>query len=124
MTGLYYYDNTVVQKAKQLNPSARGELEITDLNKLYLAEGGLQTVLLEKDIAWLDAGTHESLIHASNFVASIEKKQGMKVSCLEEIAYRRGFIDLKQLEKLAQPLLKNKYGQYLMKIVNDEKLKK
>jgi glucose-1-phosphate thymidylyltransferase len=123
VTGLYYYDNTVVEKAKQLKPSARGELEITDLNKLYLAEGTLKTELLGRGMAWLDTGTHESLIQASNFIASIEQRQGLKVSCLEEIAYRRGFIDVKQLEKLAQPLLKNQYGQYLMKIVNDKQLK-
>ena len=124
VTGLYYYDNTVVEKAKKLKPSARGELEITDLNKLYLAEGSLKIEQLESQIKWLDTGTHESLSQASNFVASIEKIQGVKVSCLEEIAYTHGFIDIKQLEKLAQPLLKNQYGKYLMKIVNDEKLKK
>ena len=124
VTGLYYYDNTVVEKAKKLKPSARGELEITDLNKLYLAEGSLKIELLERQIEWLDTGTHESLSQASNFVASIEKIQGVKVSCLEEIAYRHGFIDVKQLEKLAQPLLKNQYGRYLMKIVNEEKFKR
>lgn len=123
VTGLYYYDNTVVEKAKRLKPSARGELEITDLNRLYLEEGSLKTELLGRGMAWLDTGTHESLIQASNFIASIEQRQGLKVSCLEEIAYRRGFIDVQQLEKLAQPLLKNQYGQYLMKIVNDKQLK-
>lgn len=122
VTGLYYYDNTVVEKAKQLKPSARGELEITDLNKLYLAEGTLKTELLGRGMAWLDTGTHESLIQASNFIASIEQRQGLKVSCLEEIAYRRGFIDVAQLEKLAQPLLKNQYGQYLMKLVNNKQM--
>ena len=118
VTGLYYYDNTVVEKAKTLEPSARGELEITDLNKLYLAEGNLRTELLGRGMAWLDTGTHESLIQASDFVASIEQRQGLKVSCIEEIAYRKGYIDAEQLEKLALPLLKNQYGQYLMKLLD------
>ncbi len=118
VTGLYYYDNTVVEKAKSLKPSARGELEITDLNKLYLEEGTLKTELLGRGMAWLDTGTHESLIQASNFVASIEQRQGLKVSCIEEIAYRYGYIDADQLKKLAEPLLKNQYGQYLMKIID------
>lgn len=120
VTGLYFYDNTVVQKAKSLKPSARGELEITDLNKLYLQEGTLKTELLGRGMAWLDTGTHESLIQASNFVASIEQRQGLKVSCLEEIAYRRGFIDAAQLRKLAEPLQKNQYGQYLMKLLEKD----
>lgn len=118
VTGLYYYDNTVVQKAKSLKPSARGELEITDLNKLYLEEGTLQTELLGRGHAWLDTGTHESLIQASNFIASIEQRQGLKVSCIEEIAYRKGYIDDEQLRKLAEPLAKNQYGQYLLKMLD------
>ncbi|UKN02855.1 glucose-1-phosphate thymidylyltransferase RfbA [Paracrocinitomix mangrovi] len=120
VTGLYYYDNTVVEKAKSLKPSARGELEITDLNKLYLAEGTLQTELLGRGMAWLDTGTHESLIQASNFIASIEQRQGLKVSCIEEIAYRKGYIDENQLKKLAEPLSKNQYGQYLLKLLDQK----
>ncbi|WP_066759903.1 glucose-1-phosphate thymidylyltransferase RfbA [Crocinitomix algicola] len=122
VTGLYFYDNTVVKKAKTLKPSARGELEITDLNKCYLAEGSLKTELLGRGMAWLDTGTHESLIQASNFIASIEQRQGLKVSCLEEIAYRNGYIDAAQLEKLAKPLAKNQYGQYLLKLLDKRKL--
>ncbi|MBD3635803.1 MAG: glucose-1-phosphate thymidylyltransferase RfbA [Crocinitomicaceae bacterium] len=117
VTGLYFYDNSVVEKAKSLIPSARGELEITDLNKQYLEEGTLQTELLGRGHAWLDTGTHESLMQASNFIASIEQRQGLKVSCIEEIAYRKGYIDAAQLKKLAKPLAKNQYGKYLLKIV-------
>ena len=120
VTGLYYYDNTVVKKAKSLKPSARGELEITDLNKVYLNEGTLQTQLLGRGMAWLDTGTHESLIQASDFIASIEQRQGLKVSCIEEIAYRKGYIDDTQLKKLAEPLLKNQYGQYLMRLLESK----
>ena len=118
VTGLYFYDNSVIEKAKSLKPSVRGELEITDLNRLYLEEGTLNTQLLGRGMAWLDTGTHETLIQASNFVASIEQRQGLKVSCIEEIAYRRGFIDAEQLAKLAEPLSKNQYGQYLLKILD------
>lgn len=118
VTGLYYYDNSVVQKAKTLKPSARGELEITDLNKCYLEEGTLKTELLGRGMAWLDTGTHESLIQASNFIASIEQRQGLKVSCIEEIAYRKGYISAEQLAELAKPLSKNQYGQYLLKILD------
>jgi len=118
VTGLYFYDNTVIAKAKSLKPSKRGELEITDLNKCYLEEGTLQTELLGRGMAWLDTGTHESLIQASNFIASIEQRQGLKVSCLEEIAYRNGYISAEQLTELAKPLMKNQYGQYLMKILD------
>jgi glucose-1-phosphate thymidylyltransferase len=117
VTGLYYYDNTVVEKAKTLKPSARGELEITDLNKRYLEEGTLRTELLGRGMAWLDTGTHESLIQASNFIASIEQRQGLKVSCIEEIAFRKGYISPEQLAELAKPLSKNQYGRYLMKIL-------
>lgn len=118
VTGLYFYDNTVIAKAKSLKPSLRGELEITDLNKCYLEEGTLQTELLGRGMAWLDTGTHDSLIQASNFIASIEQRQGLKVSCLEEIAYRNGYITSEQLIELAKPLMKNQYGQYLMKILD------
>lgn len=122
VTGLYFYDNSVVDKAKRLKPSPRGELEITDLNRLYLEEGTLQCELLGRGHAWLDTGTHESLIQASNFIASIEQRQGLKVSCIEEIAYRKGYIDAAQLKKLAEPLSKNQYGQYLLKLL-DQKIK-
>ncbi len=119
VTGLYFYDNTVVDKAKSLEPSPRGELEITDLNKLYLEEGNLKVKLMGRGMAWLDTGTHDSLLEASNFIATIEKRQGLKASCIEEIAYKRGFIDKEQLLKLAEPLKKNQYGQYLFDIAND-----
>lgn len=118
VTGLYFYDNSVIEKAKSLKPSARGELEITDLNKLYLEEGTLKTELLGRGMAWLDTGTHESLIQASNFIASIEQRQGLKVACIEEIAFRKGYINADQLEQLAKPLAKNQYGQYLLKILD------
>jgi glucose-1-phosphate thymidylyltransferase len=118
VTGLYFYDNTVIEKAKTLKPSPRGELEITDLNKCYLEEGTLKTELLGRGMAWLDTGTHESLMQASNFIASIEQRQGLKVACLEEIAFRKGYISASELEVLAKPLLKNQYGQYLMKLLD------
>lgn len=118
VTGLYFYDNTVVEKAKKLKPSKRGELEITDLNRLYLEEGTLKTELLGRGMAWLDTGTHESLIQASTFIASIEQRQGLKVACLEEIAYRKKFIDETQLRKLAEPLSKNQYGEYLLRLLD------
>ncbi len=121
VTGLYYYDNSVVEKAKQLKPSARGELEITDLNKLYLKEGNLNTELLGRGMAWLDTGTHESLIQASNFIASIEQRQGLKVSCIEEIAFRKGYINEEELRVLAEQLKKNQYGQYLLKLLDKTK---
>lgn len=120
VTGLYFYDRTVVEKAKSLKPSKRGELEITDLNNLYLREGALSVELLGRGMAWLDTGTHQSLIQASNFVQSIEERQGLKISCLEEIAYRFKYITREELIALAEPLLKNQYGQYLMKLANNE----
>lgn len=123
VTGLYFYDNTVVTKAKSLKPSIRGELEITDLNRLYLNEDSLKVSLLGRGMAWLDTGTHDSLLQASNFIATIEQRQGLKVACLEEIAYKMGYISKKDLINLAKPLLKNQYGQYLMAIAN-EKIKK
>ncbi len=118
VTGLYFYSNDVVEKAKSLKPSKRGELEITDLNRLYLEEGRLSVELLGRGMAWLDTGTHDSLLQASNFIATIENRQGLKVSCIEEIAFKKGFIDRSQLLKLAEPMKKNEYGQYLFKIAD------
>ena len=120
VTGLYFYSNDVVQKAKSLKPSARGELEITDLNKLYLEEERLSVKLLGRGMAWLDTGTHDSLLEASNFISTIENRQGLKVACLEEIAYNNGYINREQLLKLADPLKKNHYGEYLIKIANQK----
>jgi len=120
VTGLYFYSNDVVEKAKNLRPSARGELEITDLNRLYLEESRLKVEILGRGMAWLDTGTHESLVQASNYIYTIEKRQGLKVSCPEEIAYKRGYIDKKQLLKLAEPLAKNQYGHYLKKLAEDQ----
>ncbi|HBH48772.1 MAG TPA: glucose-1-phosphate thymidylyltransferase [Bacteroidales bacterium] len=119
VTGLYFYSNDVVAKAKGLKPSARGELEITDLNRLYLDENRLSVNIMGRGMAWLDTGTHESLLQAGNYIHTIETRQGLKVSCIEEIAYKRGFIDKEQLVKLAHPLLKNQYGQYLMSIAEN-----
>ena len=119
VTGLYLYDNTVIEKAKRLKPSSRGELEITDLNRLYLEEGSLSVKLMGRGMAWLDTGTHKSLMQAANFISTIETRQGLKVACIEEIAYRKGYINADQLKKLAQPLKKNQYGQYLLNIVNN-----
>lgn len=120
VTGLYFYPPDVVEKAKGLKPSARGELEITDLNRLYLQEQRLKVQMLGRGMAWLDTGTHESLVQASNYIYTIEKRQGLKISCLEEIAYKRGYITKEQLMELAKPLEKNQYGQYLMKLAADQ----
>lgn len=117
VTGLYFYDNQVVDLAAQLRPSARGELEITDLNRLYLERGALAVELLGRGVAWLDTGTHEALIQASMFIEAIEARQGLKVCCPEEIAFRAGFIDAAQLERLAVPLAKSGYGAYLLDIL-------
>ncbi len=119
VTGLYFYSNDVVEKAKRLKPSVRGELEITDLNKLFLEEGRLNVELLGRGMAWLDTGTEDSLLDASNYIATIEKRQGLKIACIEEIAYKRGFINKEQLLKLADELKKNNYGQYLFNVARN-----
>ncbi|MDR0306436.1 MAG: glucose-1-phosphate thymidylyltransferase RfbA [Chitinispirillales bacterium] len=119
VTGLYFYDSKVSSLARQLKPSPRGELEITDLNRVYLEQDKMQVVDLGRGIAWLDTGTHESMLQAATFVEAIQSRQGLKVSCPEEIAYRHGFIDSEQLELLANPMRKNSYGQYLLDIVNN-----
>ena len=118
--GLYFYDNEVVEIASKLKPSARGELEITDINREYLSRGNLRLELLGRGFAWLDTGTHESLLDASNFIETIEKRQGLKVACVEEVAYRMGYIDSNQLQKLAEPLRKNGYGEYLLQIIEEK----
>lgn len=119
VTGLYFYDATVVDRAKSLKPSSRGELEITDLNRLYLQEGNLSVEIMGRGYAWLDTGTHESLLEAGQFIATLEKRQGLKVACPEEIAWRYGWIDNLRLMELAQPLLKNGYGCYLSNLLKD-----
>jgi len=120
VTGLYFYDNTVVQKAKSLKPSARGELEITDLNRTYLEEGSLEIKLMGRGMAWLDTGTYESLLQAANFIATLEQRQGLKASCIEEIALKRGFINRSQLMALAEPFKNSQYGKYLIRLATEE----
>ena len=121
VTGLYFYDNDVVSIAKQVRPSARGELEITDVNRAYLERGQLTVELMGRGYAWLDTGSHESLLAAANFVQVVQERQGLKISCPEEIAYRQGFhIDAAQIERLAAPLAKNGYGQYLLDLLQRE----
>jgi glucose-1-phosphate thymidylyltransferase len=122
VTGLYFYDKQVCDIAATIRPSARGELEITDLNRVYLQQDRLNVEVLGRGMAWLDTGTHESLLDAAQFIATIEKRQGLKVSCPEEIAYRKGYIDAARLERLAQPLSKNGYGAYLLQILKDKVL--
>ena len=120
VTGLYFYDNTVVKKAKSLKPSHRGELEITDLNRVYLEEGTLDIKLMGRGMAWLDTGTYESLLQAANFIATLEQRQGLKASCIEEIAFKRGFINKNQLLELAEPIKNSQYGKYLLRIASEE----
>ena len=120
VTGLYFYDNDVVEIAKNIKPSPRGELEITDINKAYLERGDLSVELMGRGFAWLDTGTHESLLEASLFIETIEKRQNLKVACLEEIAFRMGYITKDEVIQLAQPLKKNQYGQYLLRLVGEE----
>jgi glucose-1-phosphate thymidylyltransferase len=120
VTGLYFYDNGIVDVAKSLKPSKRGELEITDANMAYLERGALQVELIGRGVAWLDTGTHESLLEAANFIETIENRQGLKVACPEEVAFRQGFIDAAQVERLAQPLAKTGYGQYLLQVLKSE----
>jgi glucose-1-phosphate thymidylyltransferase len=117
--GLYFYDNTVVEKAKNLEPSPRGELEITDINRLYLEEGNLMVEHFGRGMAWLDTGTHDGLLNAANFVEAVQKRQGLYVACLEEIAYGLGYIDAEQLKELAKPLMKTNYGKYLVSIIEE-----
>ena len=120
VTGLYFYDNQVCDIAAEIKPSPRGELEITDVNAMYLKQGQLNVQIMGRGYAWLDTGTHDSLLEASQFIATLEKRQGLKVACPEEIAFRSGWITAEQVHKLAQPMLKNGYGQYLLKVINEQ----
>jgi len=119
VTGLYFYDNSVLDVAAGLKPSARGELEITDVNRHYLTQGALQVEIMGRGMAWLDTGTHESLLDAAHFIETIERRQGLKVACPEEIAFRQGWINAQDLERLAAPLAKNGYGRYLMQVLRE-----
>ena len=121
VTGLYFYDNRVVEYAKNLKPTARGELEITDLNRIYLEKGELNVELLGQGFTWLDTGTHDSLSEASTYIEVVEKRQGLKIACLEAIAYRKGWISEERMRELAQPMIKNQYGQYLFKVIDEMK---
>ncbi len=120
VVGLYFYDNEVIDIAKSINPSGRGELEITDVNKSYLRKGTLTVQLMGRGYAWLDTGTHNSLVDATQFIKTIEDRQGLKIACIEEVAYRMGYIDAKQLERIAQPLIKSRYGEYLLNLLRVE----
>ena len=119
LTGLYFYDADVIEFAKQVKPSHRGELEITDLNKIYLEQGALSVERMGRGYAWLDTGTHESLIEAHQFVQTIEHRQGLKIACPEEIAFRQNWIDASQMEQLAAPMIKNAYGKYLLQVIKE-----